>query len=102
MNALREQAAYMREQAALHGSHTLQLGPLFARVTAHGNAWALELQDTEPIDNRVLDGWALAFGLPRTTAVAHNAKHTIWRAEWTTDDEPAPEGTRAFYLGGAR
>ena len=95
--------AKLRELAAEHGSGVTQLGTLFVRVTCHGNDWALEFSDDKPIDNRVLDEWALAVGVVFETGYgSNNAQHTIVRMTWTGTEDAAPEGTKAFYLGGAK
>jgi hypothetical protein len=95
--------AYLRQLAAEHGSAATQLGTLFVRVTRHGNDWALEFSDDKPIDNRVLDEWSTAVGVvPGTGYGSNNAQHTEVRLTWTGTEDAAPEGTPAFYLGGAR
>ena len=92
----------IRELAAEHGSGVTRLGTLFVRVTNHGNEWALEFSDEAPIDNRVLDEWAIAVGVPPNFVPTNNKQHTEVRLSWQGTEEPAPAGPQAFYLGGKR
>jgi hypothetical protein len=91
----------LRALAAEHGSGVTQLGSLFVRVTNHGSNWALELNDDKPIGGAVIDEWYKATGVPHgsTWRCAYGAME--WRCEWQGTEDAAPEGTPAFYLGGA-
>lgn len=94
--------AKLRELAAEHGSGVTQLGTLFVRVTRHGNDWACELSDDKSISSGVIDEWYKAASVPHgsTWRCAYGGRE--WRVEWIGTEDAAPEGTRAFYLGGAK
>ncbi len=81
-------------------SVTKNIGTLFVMLSRYGNEWALELADEIPLDNRTLDAWALAVGVPAGFMCANNKQHTIVRLTWQGTEEPAAPGTQAFYLGG--
>lgn len=97
--------AKLRALAAEHGSGVTQLGSLFVRVTCHGNDWALELNDDEPVWQSIRDEWAIAVGIPDYPALVDwrfESGGMVARCEWTGTEEPAAEGTQAFYLRGKR
>jgi hypothetical protein len=96
-----EIAEYVRREAADKGYGTAQDGSLFVRVTRHGCDWALELCDEALIDNRTIDAWFRAVGIPVDGCMcANNATHTIWRCEWTGTEDAAPEGSKATWIAG--
>lgn len=91
----------LRALAAEHGSGVTQLGTLFVRVTCHGNNWALELNDDEPVWQSIRDEWAIAVGQdPALVEWRFESNGMVVRYEWQGTEDAAPEGTKAFYLGG--
>ena len=92
----------IRTLAAEHGSGVTQLSSLFVRVTNHGNEWALELNDDKPLDEYIAEEWAQAVGMPFGIEWRTTANAMVWRGEWQGAEDAAPEGPRAFYLGGAK
>jgi hypothetical protein len=94
--------AKLRELAAEHGSGVTQLGTLFVRVTCHGNGWACELNDDKPIFMWQANEWGMAAGVPEGTEWRFTAQLMVARCEWQGTEDAAPEGARAFYLGGAK
>ncbi len=83
-------------------SVTKNIGTLFVMLSRYGNDWALELSDEIPLDNRTIDAWALAIGVPSNFTPSNNKQHTIVRLTWQGTEEPAPAGSQAFYSGGKR
>ena len=97
--------ALLREQTAECGSSVTRLGTLFVRVTHHGNSWALELNDDEPVWQSIRDEWAIAVGVPGAPQLPEwrfESNGMVARCEWTGTEDAAPAGSKAFYLGGAK
>ena len=90
----------LRELAAEHGSGVTQLGSLFVRVTNHGNGWALELSDETSIGGNIAVEWGRAVGIPQGTRWVSAYGRKEWRCSWQGTEDAAPEGAKAFYLGG--
>jgi hypothetical protein len=92
----------LRALAADHGSGVTQLSTLFVRVTRHGNDWALELCDDKPVFPWQAQEWGRALSVPDGAEWRHTAGMMIARCEWQGTEDAAPEGTKAFYLGGGK
>ena len=76
------------------------VGELHARITRHGNTWALWLDDATPIHPDTLALWAAAVGQDAAGwRVDLNTDGRIARLQWQTDGEPATEGGPVSWVG---
>jgi hypothetical protein len=91
-----ELGATMRAAALEYGHCTVGHKYIFARLTRHGNEWALELNDIAPVTHETADQWAAAVGAP-SVEWRRTAGGKVARCEWTGSEEPAGDGPRATW-----